>query len=451
MNNIENTLADIIKNLVTNPLKPIRERNLVGMISKGDGYYIYTNQQIEQKIIEVADRMYKQNNKVHETHLLSEWRSIFRTEFGRSFPSHIDNTNCFEAEAKKLRRRIEEELTNYNSEYDSLKTAYGCWLFTHLPKEPIEIGPVRFVGTHSWLDKALEYGEISKTTHSRLSRAFDGKSLKKRKPSHDAHYEEIIQGRLSNAPLVCEVMTHGLASNLANKRSTIAANLALTSISLLWPTPSSALKRFRITSDGEPRVNYKLQIASKKQEIVGWQVESPLSICHIEPDRWKTLYSEAKCFMKIAGEMIACWTNTKCYTEASPLLRALSQSLFFFWKACHESSDLLSIIKFVAALEALTHGRKKSGILELSKMRLGLSYNQNFAKNKSLNTIVSRIYSAARSKTIHGVNEELLHDWSETRIITEFLTGNCLVECMIFSHDNWKEQDTSFLLRPNVV
>ena len=332
MNDIENTFADIIKSLFTNPLEAIRERTLMGTIDVGNGKSIFISQTVDLNIIKASRLMYHQNPKFRETHSLKEWQSIFRSELGRALPSEIETANCFDTEAKNLRRRLEKELEKHYSGYGDLKTAYGCWLFSPTPAKPIKIGSVRFEDKISWLDRTLERNEISKTTHSRLSRAFAGKRLKKRNPSREERQEEIIRNRISTAPMVCEVTMHGLATNLAYKRSRIAVNLALTSISLIWPTPSSILKRFRTILDDGRRISYDYLISPKKRKIVSWQQERLFINYYIEPEEWEAYSSYAEQFLGVAGEMIRCWTSTKDYSSASPLLRALSQSLYFFGK-----------------------------------------------------------------------------------------------------------------------
>ena len=100
MNDIDNILANIIRSVLTYQSKAALELNIVGMISTGDGYYVYTNQNIEENIIEVSRLMYNQNPKFREAHSLKEWQSIFRSEIGRALPSEIDTTDCFNTEAK---------------------------------------------------------------------------------------------------------------------------------------------------------------------------------------------------------------------------------------------------------------------------------------------------------------------------------------------------------------
>ena len=126
MNDIDNVLANIIRSLLTNQSEIIGDRNITGMISTGDGY-LYTNQHIEENIINASRLMYDQNPKFREIHSLKEWQSIFRSEIGLALPSEIDTTDCFDAEVKNFKQRLEEVLDKYYSQYGDLKqlTAVG--------------------------------------------------------------------------------------------------------------------------------------------------------------------------------------------------------------------------------------------------------------------------------------------------------------------------------------
>ena len=451
MNNIENILAEIIKSLHTNPQEVITTRKLPGFISTPNDGPKFINESTERNIRKVADLMYYQTPNVRQTHLQREWRSIVRLALGQSLSPLGKNIDSYQVEAHQLKLRLKTNIKNYTPVYDNVKAIYGCWLFSPPPTEPIQIGPVHFEDKFSWLDKAFESEKISRITHSRLSRAFTGKRLKRRKSSDDQSHEEIIRRQISNAPMICEITTHGLSAKLAYKRSMIAANLALTSIAMIWGKPSQLLERFRTTLDREPRSTYHVLVEPKKYEILNVKWEGEPLACKMSSTAWNDDYNDAKCFLKIAGEMISCWTSTAAYEEASPLLRSLSQSLFFFWKACRESSDIVSIVEFVTVLETLASEQSKGGIFKLSKARLGISRKHKLTPKVTLNQVVDLIYGEARSQTLHGANPKLHYDWSNTRAIAEQFSFQCLIRCMIMAQDNWRDKDRKFLLTNPVV
>ena len=451
MTNIKKALEELIKSLDTDPLVATNVQRVPGIISAHDDVAKFIRLPVEQSIFNIADLMYEQDINISKALSRREFRSIVRLVIAQSLPSLSGSTDNYKIKACQLKKRFKEKIKDYTSVHGDLKAIYGCWLITPPPNKLIEIGPVRFEDRSSWLERTRESKLISKITYSRLSREFTGKRIKQRKPSTDQQNEEIIRHQISNSPMICEVLIQGLGVELAYKRSMIAVNLALTSIALIGETPSSILKRFQTTLDDDPKSTYNCLIDPNNQEVVNVRRNKRLSMLEILPDTWEAYYDNAGCFLKIAGEMIKCWVNASYHAEASPLLRSLSQSLFFFWKACNESSDLLSIIEFVTVLETLVKGRKKEGILNLLDARLNLSRDQEFFKNENLTNFINRIYGTARSKTLHGTNEKLLLDWTETREITEILVRYCLVACMKMAQDNWYDKDTAFLLSDPVV
>jgi hypothetical protein len=127
--------------------------------------------------------------------------------------------------------------------------------------------------------------------------------------------------------------------------------------------------------------------------------------------------------------MIACWTSTPAYNQASPLLKKLAQSIFFFWEGYRDENDLMAIVKFTAALEALG-AQKSSGIIKLVTVRLGKKADDKLVGDRTLKQVVERIYKSGRSRTLHGTNPDMLQDWSDDRAIAEILAKRCLVACM---------------------
>ena len=443
MSNIENILAEILKSLHTSPLEAVK---IPGIISTQHDGAKFVRRSVDRNILTLAEMMYEQYPEVRMTYLNEEWAAIVRLALAQTLPSLGNNINSFHFEARQLKQHLNEKIKKYISAYGDLKTVYGCWIFTPTPTEPIEIGPVRFEDKSSWLDRIFESGKISKVTHSRLSRAFTGKRLRRRKLPLEQRFEEIILHQISNAPMICEVKTHGLATDLAYKRAMIAANLALTSIALFWEKPSLTLERFRTTLDGDPRSIYRALIEPKKYEILNVKWEGQLPIYEISPDIWKDTYHDASRLLKIAGKMIDCWVNTTAHKQGSELLHTLSHSLFFFWKACREDNDILSIIEFVVVLETLASGRNKKGILELIDKRLGLNSSHKLGSGKTLNQIIKYIYSVARSRTLHGTNPEIYYDAGDTRAIVEQIARHCLVSCMTKAQDDSPDKDKGFLL-----
>ncbi len=154
------------------------------------------------------------------------------------------------------------------------------------------------------------------------------------------------------------------------------------------------------------------------------------------PEDWDTLVAKERSFFDVAGKMIACWTDAN--TQASDLLRNMAAALWFMWDGCRDENDLMAIVKFTGALESLSQGAggKSGGIIRLATARFGFKPDDKIVGEKTLKQVVELIYSDGRSRTLHGSNPFLHHDWSDVRSLAENFTHHCLVACM-----DWFEQN----------
>ena len=435
-------IIEELKDLAAHPMRMYRDENprMTGWIDTGQGDSIIVNEIIDREIRNVADWLLEQNPQARATHSRKEWRATVRAAFGPALVQINDDESLDDC-GQELKRLVETAVKKRIAGYGDRGTALGCWLFSEPLDVSFTVGPVIFEPKSAWLDRALKTGDISGVTHRRLARAFSGKSVRQRKASMDQAQEKNILDVLEKAPMVCTVTTHGLAPEVRQKRSILAARLALTSIALLWISPSRVLDHLRVSTDYEPRIIRTIPVAPGRRMVgglswLGMPFGFPMTAIE-----WKKVLQEERAFFELAGKMIACWTNTKAYSHASPLLCCLSQSLFFFWKACKEESDLMSIVKFAAALEALTSGRKAPGILRLLKARLGKEDDDVIVRGKTLKQVVEKIYGTGRSKTLHGTNDLMLYNWSAMRANAESMARLGIVSCMEWAQDNPKATD----------
>ncbi|MCY4132248.1 MAG: hypothetical protein OXF39_06330 [Nitrospira sp.] len=424
-------IIEELKDLAAHPMRIHTEEKprFTGWIDTGQSGSIAVNEIIDGEIHNVADWMLEQNPKARETHSQKEWRATVRRAFGPAL-AQINDQKSLDDCSQELKSLVKEEVQKRIAGYGKRGTALGCWLFSESLDDSFTIGPVMFESKSAWLDRALATGDISRITHRRLGRAFSGQSVRPRKGSMDKVQEESILRVLEKAPMVCTVTTYGLAPEVEQKRSILAARLALTSIALLWGHPSRVLDHFRISTDAEPRIIRTIPVARGRRMVGGFRWSQIPVGFPMTASEWNDILQEKQEFFDLAGEMIACWTSTQAFDQASHLLRGLSQSLFFFEKACREESDLMSIIAFITALESLTGGREFNGILDLLKARLGLEDRTDVWRGQTLKQVVKRIYRKARSRTLHGTNDQLLHDWSTTREMAESMARHGLVSCM---------------------
>lgn len=91
----------------------------------------------------------------------------------------------------------------------------------------------------------------------------------------------------------------------------------------------------------------------------------------------------------------------------------------------------MGIVTFSATLDALACGGKSGGIKRLITAKLELQETTPIHPGgPTMNAAVDRIYCEGRSRTIHGTNTKLGHDWSGTKSLSEEFTRLCLRACV---------------------
>lgn len=437
MTDIHKTYQDIIAELsrLQNPAELEKDGSFFpGLIAAGPDGSIVVNTKIDDDIRKVADWTRQQNGAARSQHSLKEWRAQVRKAFGPALVQ-LDLDGSLEDNGRKLKKLVEDDLHTTPTVVSSRFMTIGCTLFDKPIAEPLVIGPVQFEPKSDWLTRAEKIEQIDKTSRARLTKAFAGRVLRPRKDPYLALYERSIIEVLQSAQLACTVETNELAPEMAQTRAIIGARLGQTAIALLWRTPSRTLEGFHLSVDHGYRQIRAIPFTVGNRMIGGARSKGSPHGPHIDPADWSKLANDARGFLDLAGHMIACWTSTPAYDQASPLLRKLAQSIFFFWEGCRDENDLMAIVKFTAALEALAK-QNSSGIIGLVAARLGKKADDKIAGDRTVRELVDLIYSSGRSRTLHGTNPDILHDWSDARALAESLARHCLVACMDWAEAN---------------
>ena len=103
-----------------------------------------------------------------------------------------------------------------------------------------------------------------------------------------------------------------------------------------------------------------------------------------------------------------------------------------------------AIVKFSSSLDALGSGGKARGIREVITARVGIKEDQPLrVGGPTMRQAVEEIYSEGRSRTVHGTNMKLGHDWTSTRSLAEQLARLCLIMCIDWAAENPSSEDPS--------
>ena len=391
----------------------------------GNGRHFHINPEIDRMIGSLSKAILDECFRSQKAAFTSvEWNKMVKSEFG-SVLVNSDGEVIVDRDSGEVLESVIEKLEARIENIQGQDYVFGCHFCNVLHLEPFSIGPVRFESRHSWLQKAYDKGSVSKISFSRITRAWGGERLRKRKLSMDQMREGEIIDTIGSCEFVCNVTLGPFGAEAGLQKAATAARLAMTAVALAWERPSSVLQVMTLTFDGEPYRRRNLVFAPSGG--FGYRTSwSHLSggVTWLEEKEWVDLLAAWNAVFSCTGEVITYVTHGRVAVSRSRLLNVLFQALLWFHEGCREQSDAMAIVKYCAAMEALACGRRKGGILNLVKSRLVIKDEIKFQKD------LARIYNTGRSRTVHGTSDKLGEDWSEDRQLTEGLARLCLVSCL---------------------
>lgn len=147
------------------------------------------------------------------------------------------------------------------------------------------------------------------------------------------------------------------------------------------------------------------------------------------------------------GETLDSLADASSTPQRRRLTGTFAQALLWFTEGCRNRVHLGAIVNFMAALDALASGEREKGFRRLINARLGLENDQPLKRGgPPLQATIRELYSEGRSRTVHGTNDKLHHDWAEARNLAEQLARLCLVASLDVAAKAAND-DPSILLR----
>jgi hypothetical protein len=403
-----------------------KDSSFLGFISTGDGRQIILSSKMERLIAEIAGKLRQQDYNIANSHTENEWNWLVRSAFGPALGC-IDFENEKTDSARNVIASVQTQLAA--SKLSGIcEHSFGCTLFANFDVAPFSIGPVLFEPRDVWLTRKVRERSVSKVTARRIEDSWQGRRLAKRKPSVDAMNERDILDAVGNCAYVSSVRTQGLASEAGRVKAQKAAHMALAAVALTWEVPSAALSGFRLLTDAGIRRQQSLVFIPGNRTLSGSRLVGRPHGPSISPADWLTQCSKyAKIYEEI-GEAIGYLLSPSGASTRPKTMNLLSQALLWFFEACREEVDLMAIVKFTATLDALATGGKSKGIRRLINKQIGIQDDQPIREGgPTLKAAVEEIYGQGRSRTIHGTNDRIGHDWSSIRSRAEAFARHCLI------------------------
>lgn len=340
--------------------------------------------------------------------------------------------------SERVEELLTEQIDRHNRPIDLM---LGCHLVEGDEPYPLKIGPVVFEARESWRQRMLAAGKLSPTTARRLHARWSGKTVRKRTRSVDSLAEESILDSIGECPVVCIVATDGLSGKYLEEKGLLTARLAMTAISLIWYQPSEGLRWMKLLYDR--RRSHRYTVLFGRGTNVGAnseRTELPVGR-YSEPELLENLHSYCWLFDQV-GEALNGYVQPNQPMARPKVMNALFLSLWWYHEACREPLDQIATTKFAASMDALTGGKKASGIIELIGAQLGPKPDDPLMKDgRTTKAVIAQIYDAGRSRLIHGSSADYAHDWTQVRGSAETIGRWLLISCCDYFSQNPQVKD----------
>lgn len=392
---------------------------------------------LEGAITALAKSLLDQRPDAKDLHLRfgnKGWRNIVKSALTAAFVEETRPVTPHNSDA--LLTAVVSRCEDHRATLIPRTFAFACSLFNMPLFQPFTLGPVLFETRVDWLSRMAHEGTISKITLRRVNKTWaspNAKSpLRGRKASLDSASERGILEDFKNCTTVCCVSTGSLDADTARIKALTASRLAMTGIALLWQEPSSVLRSINLWHDRPFHHRRWLAVAAGKAILTRSELRQFWLGAFIPPEEWDKRTELYQGHFAVLAEVLEfSVADSDAAAKRPRMLNTLLHALLWFHEACREENPALAVVKHAASLDALAGGGGKAAkITQLVTARLGFADDQSpWEEGPTLKSAVEEIYNQGRSRTIHGTNDKIRHDWAETRQMAESLGRICLLAC----------------------
>ena len=441
-------LTDILEKLDSLPSDFLDEEyRLPIWLDVGNGQTIAITPEIDRMLALFSKAVMNESQRSEFTD--SDWSRLVKRAFGPAFANRYEE-NRLEESASTILEAVRETIEDRIREIQPREYAFGCHLSRIPDLEPLCIGTVRFEPRRAWLARMHGSGCASDVMRSRVERAWEGKHLRKRRASEDARRESAVLDTMGESHFVCSVVVGPMGEEAGLQKALIAARLATATLALAWRRPSSALKFMNLTYDRQPH-DRQYVVSSTGGRFRRGNLPSypPGGEGRLKAEDWRSLRSDLGKLFGTAGDTVRYVTHGPKEVTRPKMMNALFQALLWFHEGCREVVDSMAIVKFCSSLEALAcgkgrRGKGRNGILDLVKARLSV------VDEAKLQEDVERFYGKGRNPTVHGANDRLGHDWTDTRNLSEELARGCLISCLEWAAEHQEAKNPRLFSQPDM-
>lgn len=314
--------------------------------------------------------------------------------------------------------------------------AFGVWTFSGQAEVgPISIGPAWFGPRETWLKEARTGSALNKTAKERIASGWQGKTLRKRK-SRSLLDERDVLAAIGECPWVCTVHLSGHANERSRQKAILAARIALATVALCWKRPSNAAANMGLLIDG-PAYRHVSFAYTENGPVGVWRQRKLRMGAVIFPEDAQTFAEDYQDRFVVVGKALCSFLAVQPESAITEPGARLCRALTWFWEACNAPLDFMAITKFATSMDVLCDGQDDYALCQLLKKCGDISPDATLLKDgTSVNDLVKEVYTAGRSKFLHGARPSLVEDLAVARTRAELLASLTLKSYIAWMGDN---------------
>jgi hypothetical protein len=301
--------------------------------------------------------------------------------------------------------------------------AFGVWTFSgQAGVAPISMGPVWLGPREIWLKEVRIGSALNKTAKERISRGWQGKTLRKRK-SRSFLDEQDVLAAIGDCPWICTVHLGGHANERSRQKAILAARIALATVALCWQRPSDAAASMGLLIDG-PGYRHASFAYTEKGPVGVWRQRQLRMGAVIFPEDARTFAEDYQDRFAVVGDALRSFLAVQPEGSMAEPGARLCRALTWFWEACNAPLDFMAITKFATSMDVLCDGQDDYALCQLLKKCGDFSPDETLLKDgTSVKGLVTEVYTAGRSKFLHGARPSLVEDLAVPRTRAELLAS----------------------------
>lgn len=284
------------------------------------------------------------------------------------------------------------------------------------------MGPVWLGPRETWL-KDVRIGEtLDQTAKERIARGWQGETLEKREVRYFLDEEDVLAAT-GDCPWICTVQLGGHSGQRSREKAILAARIALAAVALCWQRPANVASSMGLLVDGP---GYRrISFAYTEKSPVGVSREKQLRRgAVIFPDDARTFHEDYHDRFTTAGEAQRSFLAVRPSGSLAEPYARLCLAVTWFWEACNAALDFMAITKFATSMDVLCEGQDDHALCRLLQECGDLSPDDELLRDgTTVKKLASEVYTAGRSKFLHGARLNLVEDLAIPKARAELLAS----------------------------